>query len=483
VAGPQQSQLSALADTLNGAPAVQRLARMGDTLNHRPNRTGLPNRLKAGVEALSGVSLDDVRVHRNSAKPAQLQAHAYTQGSTIHVAPGQERHLPHEAWHVVQQKQGRVRPTTQLAGIGVNDDTALEREADVMGARAVSAGHARPDTATLAPAVSSAVAQRAIGFEFESSNAIAKTDAPAENIAKERVYNGDGFHIDADTKNANGNNIEFVGDPRDTVEEAEEQIEAMAEFAGTLADGAVGGGGWADDYTLTISDPTWDATMQHTEGVLLVEMADFLRFSLDNAEDASHRPAMAGIDGRHQGLPLDAKVKGFIHLVLHYLRTLKKWDGKNNEEGPKNAGPIMSRTDFHAIFQSLDEAQQAQFRDRIGTELAEGEFAVGDPVIPKRYLQYGAGEQPVLARNDTTIGEWLTSIYGGYQRQDGEQVAKDRLSPPDGYDVFENPSYSMGAMAMDGDRVVIEVRNHGNSTNLPRDRWFEAPGLVARGDG
>lgn len=103
----------------------------------RQNNTGLPDELKAGVENLSGHSLDDVQVHYNSAKPAQLQAHAYAQGSEIHVAPGQEQHLPHEAWHVVQQKQGRVRPTRQLKGVGVNDDSGLEREADVMGGKAV----------------------------------------------------------------------------------------------------------------------------------------------------------------------------------------------------------------------------------------------------------------------------------------------------------------------------------------------------------
>ena len=38
-----------------------------------PNRTGLPDNLKAGVEALSGLSMDDVRVHRNSSQPAQLR--------------------------------------------------------------------------------------------------------------------------------------------------------------------------------------------------------------------------------------------------------------------------------------------------------------------------------------------------------------------------------------------------------------------------
>jgi hypothetical protein len=98
------------------------------------NNTGLPDNLKSGIENLSGYSLDDVKVHYNSNKPAQLQAHAYAQGTQIHIAPGQEKHLPHEAWHVVQQKQGRVQPTMQMKGsININDDAGLEKEADVMG--------------------------------------------------------------------------------------------------------------------------------------------------------------------------------------------------------------------------------------------------------------------------------------------------------------------------------------------------------------
>ena len=97
------------------------------------NRTGLPDNLKTGIENLSGYSMDDVKVHYNSSKPAQLQALAYTQGTDIHVAPGQEKHLPHEAWHVVQQKQGRVQPTMQLQSVNVNDNERLEKEADKMG--------------------------------------------------------------------------------------------------------------------------------------------------------------------------------------------------------------------------------------------------------------------------------------------------------------------------------------------------------------
>lgn len=111
----------------------------------KPNNTGLPDNLKSGIENLSGMSMDHVKVHYNSEKPAQLQAHAYAQGSEIHVAPGQEKHLPHEAWHVVQQAQGRVRPTVQMKGnVPVNDDVGLEREADLMGSKALSLSDEQP---------------------------------------------------------------------------------------------------------------------------------------------------------------------------------------------------------------------------------------------------------------------------------------------------------------------------------------------------
>lgn len=98
---------------------------------------GLPGNLQAGIESLSGYDMSDVRVHYNSSEPAQLNAHAYAQGTDIHLASGQEQHLGHEAWHVVQQKQGRVQPTMELGGVPVNDSSTLESEADAMGARAL----------------------------------------------------------------------------------------------------------------------------------------------------------------------------------------------------------------------------------------------------------------------------------------------------------------------------------------------------------
>ncbi len=103
----------------------------------KPNATGLPDNLKSGMETLSGASLDHVKVHYNSSKPAAVNAHAYAQGSDIHLAAGQEQHLPHELGHVVQQMQGRVKPTVNVNGVEVNDDAGLESEATQMGEAAL----------------------------------------------------------------------------------------------------------------------------------------------------------------------------------------------------------------------------------------------------------------------------------------------------------------------------------------------------------
>ena len=109
-----------------------------------PNNTGLPDDLKAGIEKLSGLSMDDVKVHYGSGEPEQLGALAYAQGTDIYIGPGQEEHLAHEAWHVVQQKEGRVAKTMQLkGGVGVNDDSSLEKEADVMGEKALGMGNSK----------------------------------------------------------------------------------------------------------------------------------------------------------------------------------------------------------------------------------------------------------------------------------------------------------------------------------------------------
>jgi hypothetical protein len=113
-------------------------AKQSDSIPKEEKTPGLPENLKSGIESLSGYSMDDVKVHYNSDKPAALQAHTYAQGTDIHLASGQEKHLPHEAWHVVQQKQGRVKPTIQVQNkVNINEDAGLEKEADLMGKKTV----------------------------------------------------------------------------------------------------------------------------------------------------------------------------------------------------------------------------------------------------------------------------------------------------------------------------------------------------------
>ena len=88
----------------------------------------------------------NVNIHVGS-KASAVGALAYTQGNDIHFAQGKfnphtnsgQTLLGHELAHVVQQRAGRVKATTSVNGLPVNDDRSLEKEADVMGAKAASA--------------------------------------------------------------------------------------------------------------------------------------------------------------------------------------------------------------------------------------------------------------------------------------------------------------------------------------------------------
>ena len=200
----RENSVSVLDSSAQGE-SLQRKADMANNATQRaeaprPNNTGMPDNLKAGIESLSGFSMDNVRVHYNSSKPATVQALAYTQGTDIHVAPGQEKCLPHEAWHVAQQMAGRVSPTTNINGMPVNDNAALEHEADVMGEKAVQ----------MKVDVSKTVQRAFIGNEVvqcdysydPSQNIIYGRPDETEIIEKkkEEAFKKDGMHVTAHHK-------------------------------------------------------------------------------------------------------------------------------------------------------------------------------------------------------------------------------------------------------------------------------------------
>lgn len=143
---PEAVKMRDFQSKVDGSEEMQDLSKYQDEISEdtsddspvKKNNTGIPDDLKASIEKLSGYSLDAVRVHYNSDKPALLNAYAYAEGNNIYVGPGQEEHLAHEVWHVVQQMGGKVKATVQLKGeVPVNDDTGLEKDADVMGAKAI----------------------------------------------------------------------------------------------------------------------------------------------------------------------------------------------------------------------------------------------------------------------------------------------------------------------------------------------------------
>ncbi len=200
---PQPAQRKAMIDN--------RVSRQPQFVQKKENKTGLPDNLKSGIESLSGISMGDVKVHANSSKPAQLNALAFAQGSDIHLGPGQEKHLPHEAWHVVQQKQGRVGATVQMAGVPVNDDPALEREADLMGGNAASWQFAQTahdlHAPVHVPVAGTPTLQGLFGMEKESRIAI-------KGVGDGVIAKGAGFTVEPDNGNG-GKILEFITDPFD----------------------------------------------------------------------------------------------------------------------------------------------------------------------------------------------------------------------------------------------------------------------------
>lgn len=119
--------------------------------------------IRGRMERVFGADFSAVRIHHGE-QAAALGALAYTQGTDIHFAPGQYdpsspagvELLGHELTHVVQQAHGRAQPRIQAKGVAIDDDPALEREADEMGARAAR-GDALPGAgAALAVRASSA---------------------------------------------------------------------------------------------------------------------------------------------------------------------------------------------------------------------------------------------------------------------------------------------------------------------------------------
>ena len=131
-------------------------------LNDTGTKLMAPN-VQARMESAFGEDFSNVGIHTNSSRASGMRAKAFAQGDDVHFAPGQynpesregQALLGHELTHVVQQRRGRVHPTTQAKGLAVIDDEGLEHEADEMGERAAQSGGPVRDLSTSPPSASS----------------------------------------------------------------------------------------------------------------------------------------------------------------------------------------------------------------------------------------------------------------------------------------------------------------------------------------
>jgi hypothetical protein len=272
-----------------GYPAATRFAQAPSPSAGGGN--SLPHQLREGVETLSGMSMGDTSVHYNSSAPARIGALAYAAGNQIHLGPGQEQHLPHEAWHVVQQKQGRVKPTLQAKGLAINDDQALETEADMMGQRAMrlKIPHQLPSAlqGQSMPPVTDVV-QRKIGFEFQAygcSNiigAIGPFGKHPEGLFNMKVDIGLGSNIELEIV------TKPVDETSDGIDELTRIMDAIGLFLGQIKPGTklneVKGIDWNTDVMnletaeIKILGPELHFHPQATVGVKFEAVADLIDY-------------------------------------------------------------------------------------------------------------------------------------------------------------------------------------------------------------
>ncbi len=167
---PEQQELVPGKETL--IRPIQRKASAGPgTYEEAASLVGGGQPLHAGVQAQMetsfGADFSGVRVHDNSAQASSIGALAYTQGDSVHFAPGQydpgsqggRELIGHELTHVVQQREGRVA-TPQAQGAAINGDGALEAEADAMGIAAARGEIVR--TGSLSAAATGPIQAKAI---------------------------------------------------------------------------------------------------------------------------------------------------------------------------------------------------------------------------------------------------------------------------------------------------------------------------------
>lgn len=438
--------------------APQKSSNGGNKRKQAPNRTGMPNQLKIGLENLSGYDLSSVRVHYNSKKPAQIGALAYTRGNQIHLGPGQNRHLPHEGWHAVQQMQGRVNPTKQKKQTQINDSPKLEHEADNMGAKAQRVNQnsknswcheamCKKETFNSSPVV-----QRAVGFEFQTNWTIHKTRRfgrdPVEYGKKTPFFSGEGWQMESD-----GVDIEYVVEHTPEIA-GEAGINAVNDVmdnlvtfvgnlnglrntnAGDLRNNQLREEGinlLRSDFQILTNGQEIIAKPQATAGVRLDRISNLYQsLGTENSTAGneflgqapgfyrlivnSSRNAATTDDPAWEDHTPSAKLQGLLTMIAQYLTM---GSGNGFLKTAKYMTFIMARTDFGAMFNNLDDEEKNHYsNDRNAWVIYVCDNVMNNidrtqPVINKQINDGHNLPRGQMITIPITREDWLSNIAGG----------------------------------------------------------------------
>lgn len=345
------------------------------------------------------------------------------------------------------------------------------------------------------------VVQRKVGFEFEASLWKVKPYSKGQQFDdKAKLYESGNAEVQRDS-----GNLEFVTKPKDSwggVQESLQEILNLVHTFRTQKKATTGYGPeinpiWKRYFKVTRESSTIKAKPQASLGVPLSKVQDLIQ-EQGRTQPRENEPLQKLAEA-------SPNAAGLMSLVLEYLDIGKKARAQMDKQGPKVKFPVMARTDFHSMYNSLSRKEQGVFRNEIG---AKGRN-IDPSALAQKLHHYGVEEEapsvddpeagtdsPVYkgkVENEPapTVKEWLASILSG------SNSGKDELSPPPGYASHSEArrqgkaGYGMGAYGMDPDDdklAIFELREAWEKQNeeLDSDKWLEwaaqfLGGLVGKG--
>ncbi len=106
--------------------------------------SSIPKNVMNKMESSFNTDFTNVNIKKDSQQAIDIGALAFTQGNSVHFAPGQfkpetkkgQELIGHEFAHVVQQREGKVKANKQIGKFPINDNKNLEKQADEQGKKA-----------------------------------------------------------------------------------------------------------------------------------------------------------------------------------------------------------------------------------------------------------------------------------------------------------------------------------------------------------